>query len=171
MPTQNVYGCNANLLLNTSPPDYAPFPEGGSVRWYEDRRWVTTRGELIAIGPPLPVKSKILGGILKWSNLGASTAILGVGDQFSSNRYKLTQPTGWASCEAIQRFDGLDVGGMFGVQPGTGAVSFGADTFANPDNDGFSTCSMQIQVSVSYAGTAAPAGVVYCGFMVAQANP
>src|SRR2546429_3483274 len=126
-----VNACAAQMLAST-PLVYPPVIEGGALRWYEDFRYVVTTdsSQNIAVGPPLPVKSKILYGLLKWSALGATTS-LQVGDQFTSNRFKKVQSTSSASCEANQRFDGTDLGGIFGVQAGSGGVSFGADPFPN----------------------------------------
>src|SRR2546423_4870022 len=136
-----VNACAAQMLASSSAPLYPPLVEGGALRWYEDFRYMATTdsSQNIAVGPPLPVKSKILYGLLKWSALGANTS-LQVGDASSSNRFKKVQSTSSASCEANQRFDGLDVGGIWGVQPGSGAVNFGADTVPNTDLFGYTTC-------------------------------
>src|SRR5712691_5509135 len=104
-----VSGCANALWAGTVAPFavlYPPLIEGGSVRFYEDFRYVVTTdsSQNIAVGPPLPAKSKILYGILKWSALGATTS-LQVGDVSSSARFKKLQSTSSASCEANQRFD------------------------------------------------------------------
>lgn len=172
---QGVYNTGWNPSTGT-PIIYPPEAVGSSPTWQYDQRTVAARGELIAMGFPLPAMSRLVMGFLKWASLGASTRLLGVGDQWTSNRFKLTQPTGWASCEAIHRFDGADLVSVKdansaslkaasatgnGGNIGTGTAVYNATTatvFAN--SKGLFTCAVQVLVSIAYVGTAAPAGLV-----------